>query len=222
MIKANSIDAGLAVGADIAKGAPADALEYTAAAGAAAFILADAGKFPVIAEIKETISYTTDTADFWREEGSLYPVHAGRFSGTSYQRTVSGAIKLLLEKTQLRIEEFDHVVLHMPNGKLPKVVAAKLGVTEQQLSAGFVVPLVGNTYAACSLIGLAAVLEKAKPNQKILLCSYGSGSGSDAFYIETTPEIASYKSINKLSAQIENKKNISYTEYKLIEAKKYD
>ncbi|MDP6704267.1 MAG: hydroxymethylglutaryl-CoA synthase, partial [archaeon] len=54
---------GLAVGADTSQGAPSDALEYTAAAGGAAFII---GKDKLLAKIESTTSFTTDTPDFWR------------------------------------------------------------------------------------------------------------------------------------------------------------
>ena len=220
MIKAGSIKAGLAVGTDIAKGAPADALEYTASSGAASFVLS-ADIENCIASIVDTVSFTSDMPDFWREEGSLYPVHAGRFSGTAYEKTITGAIKALLQKTKMQISDFDHVVLHMPNGKLPKVTAAKLGITEKQLEAGFIVPYIGNTYAACSPIGLTATLEKAIPNQNILVCSYGSGSGSDAFYIKTTDKIKNYQSKNPLDTQIKSKIYKKYDEYKLNEIQKY-
>jgi hydroxymethylglutaryl-CoA synthase len=222
MIKSGSINSGLAVGADVAKGAPADALEYTAACGSASFILADSDKYNCIANIVDTISYSSDMPDFWRNEGSLYPEHAGRFSGSAYAKTVSKCIALILEKNNMKIEEFDHVVLHMPNAKIPKVVATKIGITNEQLKAGFIVEYVGNTYAACTPMGLTAVLEKAKPGQKILLCSYGSGSGSDAFIIETTEHIKDFNPIKSFESQLKNKNYASYAEYKLTELNKYE
>jgi hydroxymethylglutaryl-CoA synthase len=60
-------------------------------------------------------------------------------------------------------------------------VAKKFGFSEEQMRLGFVVPKIGNTYSACSLLGLTYVLEAAKKGDSILLVSYGSGSGSDAF-----------------------------------------
>ncbi len=69
----------------------------------------------------------------------------------------------------------------MPNAKFPLQSAKKLGFTSEQLKLGFIVPHIGNTYAACSPLALTFVLEEAKKNEKILLISYGSGSGSDAF-----------------------------------------
>jgi len=65
LVAADYIKYGMAIGADTAQGAPADALEYTAAAGGAAYVV---GKNHVIAEIEDTYSFTTDTFDFWRRE----------------------------------------------------------------------------------------------------------------------------------------------------------
>jgi len=62
-------------------------------------------------------------------------------------------------------------------------IAKECGITKEQMSAGFVVPAIGNTYSACSLIGLVSVLEKAKKDERILLVSYGSGAGCDAFLL---------------------------------------
>src|SRR5512136_1726889 len=61
LVKAGEIKYGLAVGADTSQGAPGEALEYSAAAGAAAFIF---GREGVVAEAIETYSYTTDAPDF--------------------------------------------------------------------------------------------------------------------------------------------------------------
>ena len=57
----------LALGMDTAQGKPGDALEYTAAAGGAAFIIGSAKES--LAIIEGTTSYVTDTPDFCRREG---------------------------------------------------------------------------------------------------------------------------------------------------------
>ena len=69
------------------------------------------------------------------------------------------------------------------------MVAKELGVTPKQLEAGLIVGEIGNSYSANSLLALAAILDVAKPNQKILVTSYGSGAGSDAFVLTTKDSI---------------------------------
>lgn len=177
------ITCGLAIGSDTAQSKPGDALEYSAAAGAAAFVIGiPTKKHPAICSIDSTLSYTTDTPDFWRGKNEKYPSHAGRFTGEpAYFHHIEVTAKKILEQTKLKTEDIDHVVLHMPNAKFPIQAAKKLGFTDDQMKLGFIVPTVGNTYSACSPLGLSFVLEHAKKDQRILLISYGSGSGSDAF-----------------------------------------
>ena len=67
----------------------------------------------------------------------------------------------------------------MPNAKFPLRAAKKLGISESQLKAGFLVPETGNPYSASSMLGLVSVLEQVKPKQRVLVTSYGSGAGSD-------------------------------------------
>lgn len=78
LVASGMVKYAVAIGADTSQGAPGDALEYSASAGGAAYLL---GTENVIAEINKTLSFTTDTPDFWRREGMMYPVHGGRFSG---------------------------------------------------------------------------------------------------------------------------------------------
>src|SRR5512141_1588322 len=69
----------LAIGMDTAQGRPGDALEYTAGAGGAAFLLGPAEES--LAVIECTYSYVTDTPDFWRRAYQKYPEHGQRFTG---------------------------------------------------------------------------------------------------------------------------------------------
>ncbi|KKW38123.1 MAG: hypothetical protein UY85_C0042G0013 [Candidatus Peribacteria bacterium GW2011_GWB1_54_5] len=79
------------------------------------------------------------------------------------------------------MKDVNHVILHMPNAKFPSKIAKEFRFTKEQMKHGFIVPHIGNTYSACSPLGLAHVLQKAKEGETILLVSYGSGAGSDAF-----------------------------------------
>jgi hydroxymethylglutaryl-CoA synthase len=183
-IRSGQIRYGLAIGSDTAQGRPGDALEYTAAAGAAALIVGPADAKNALCRIDSTLSFTSDTPDFWRANGEDFPAHAGRFTGEpGYFHHMREVITGMLDISKSSIADFDHIVLHMPNAKFPSRVAKEFGMTKKQLEHGFIVPRIGNTYAACSLLGLTYALEHAKKNQRLLLVSYGSGAGSDAFIL---------------------------------------
>ena len=187
LVSSNLIDLGLAIGADVSQGAPGDMLEYTAAAGGAAYVI---GSKDVAAEIEGTYSFTTDTPDFWRREGMAYPEHGGRFTGEpAYFKHVTGAARGLLERMGTAPDDYDYAVFHQPNGKFPVRVAKMLGFSKKQIEPGLIVPLIGNTYSASCLIGLAATLDIAKPGERIFVTSFGSGAGSDAFSISVKDKI---------------------------------
>lgn len=214
LIDSKNIKYGLVVGSDTAQGKPHDALEYTAASAACAYILGNK-ETETIAKILEMSSFSSDTPDFWRRDGARYPSHFGRFTGEPayFTHTIQEG-KNLLAKSKLKPEDFDYCVFHMPNGKFPRVVAKKLGFTSGQLAQSLIVDKIGNPYSASSLMGLASVLDTAKPKQKIFFVSYGSGAGSDGFVFETTREILQkQQKIITVSKQIENKIYISYPTY---------
>jgi hydroxymethylglutaryl-CoA synthase len=189
LVKSGMIPYGLAIGSDVSQGAPSDALEYTAAAGGAAYII---GNDNPIATLNHTCSFTTDTPDFWRREGQAYPRHGGRFTGDpGYFKHVKGASNLLFEQIGTSAKDYTYAIFHQPNAKFPQKVAKDLGFKSEQIKPGLVVPWLGNTYSGASPIGLAATLDIAKPGDRIFVCSFGSGAGSDAFDITVTDAIAS-------------------------------
>jgi hydroxymethylglutaryl-CoA synthase len=212
MVKAGLMRYALAIGADTSQGAPGDALEYSAAAGAAAFIFgADDGK--VLAAVDETYSFMTDTPDFWRREHQFYPEHGGRFTGEpAYFRTTMGAVKGILDKSGMKPEDFDFAVFHQPNGKFPMRVGLMLGFTREQIEVGRVVPMLGNTYSGASPIGLTAILDVAEPGDKILMCSYGSGAGSDAFIFTVQERIRAVQDLAPKTRSLVDK-NLIFVEY---------
>lgn len=203
-VQAGMSKSAMAIGADTAQARPGDALEYTAAAGAAAFILgSEVNGNQLLAELLATKSVATDTPDFWRKPKEAYPQHFGRFTGEpAYFKHVTMATKALLEEVNLQPAEIDFCVFHTPNAKFPEQVAKQLGFTKEQLAPSLIVKEVGNTYAAASLLALCAVLDIAPAKSKILICSYGSGAGADAFLFETTSYlVAQRKKFRKMLAE---------------------
>jgi len=213
LVKAGDIKYGLAVGADTSQGAPGDALEYSAAAGAAAFIF---GKEKIVAKTLETYSYMTDTPDFWRREYQYYPQHGGRFTGDpAYFKHIMGAGKGILDKAGMKPSDFDYVIFHQPNGKFPFRVGKMLGFEKKQIEPGWLVNMLGNTYSGSSPLGLTACLDIAEPGEKMLIVSYGSGAGSDAFIFEVTERIEEVRDLAPKTRDLleKNRKYLEYGEY---------
>jgi hydroxymethylglutaryl-CoA synthase len=211
LVESKRIKYGLAIGADTSQGRPGDALEYTASAGGAAFIL---GAKNLIAKIHDTYSYTTDTPDFWRREGQEFPSHGARFTGTpAYFRHILLASKGIMERNKLNPRDFSHVVFHQPNGKFPLKAAKILGFKEEQMKTGLLTPWIGNTYSGSAPLGLCAVLDEAKKGDLILVSSYGSGAGSDAFIIEVLEENEKRMNKKPVKCYIKNKEYIDYAIY---------
>jgi hydroxymethylglutaryl-CoA synthase len=74
--------------------------------------------------------------------------------------------------------------------------------------------LIGNTYAGSAMIGLTAILDIAQPGDRILLVSYGSGAGSDAFSMHATDLLPKRRTLATSTADyISRRKEIDYATY---------
>jgi hydroxymethylglutaryl-CoA synthase len=84
----------------------------------------------------------------------------------------------------------------------------------EQIEPGLLVPVIGNTYAGAAMIGLTATLDMAQPGDRILVVSFGSGAGSDAFDILVTDKISARQNLAmKTQAYIARRSEIDYATY---------
>ncbi len=202
-IRSGRIKYGLAIGSDIAQAKRGDPLEYSAGAGAGAFVL---GKSDLVATIEDVAPYSSLFMDFWRREESPVPKHFGRTTVEAYKSHVIGAIANLFRKhPDLSLSEFDAITFHQPSGYLPmktcnalaedripyvedESVARRMRLTdseiEKKVKPWLRVLDTGNTYAASTLISLASILDRARPGDQVLAVSYGSGAYANATWLE--------------------------------------
>jgi len=209
----------LAIGMDTAQGRPGDALEYTAGAGGAAYIIGPAEE--ALAVIHSSYSYVTDTPDFWRRADQKYPEHGMRFTGEpAYFQHVTSAAKAMMEASGTTAADYKYAVFHQPNTKFPQRVAGMLGFSEEQIAPGLLVPVIGNTYAGAAMIGLTGALDVAQPGDRILVVSFGSGAGSDAFDIQVTDHISARRARAPLTSDyIARRTEIDYATYVRLRGK---
>jgi hydroxymethylglutaryl-CoA synthase len=220
----SNIKYAMVTGTDNSQAAPRDCpggeLDLFVGYGAASFIF---GKYDVIAEVEGWYSCTSDTPDFWRRDGEQYPMHGGRFTGDpAYFKHVRKSSKKLMERLSLGVGDVNYFVAHQPNVQFPVRIAKELGFKEEQYLPMIQVAKFGNTYSGASLVGLAAVLDIAKPNDRILVASYGSGAGSDAYSLIVTSQILEKRQNQKLTVryQADNPylEFVDYTTYRRLKA----
>jgi len=211
-----SIPYAMVIGADNSQAAPRDCpggeLDFFVGFGGCAFIF---GKHDVIAEVEGWHSCTSDTPDFWRRDGEQYPMHGGRYTGDpAYFKHIRKAAKKLMERLNLQAKDINYFIAHQPNPHFPVRIAKELGFKEEQYMPSLQVAKFGNTYSGSSPIGLAAVLDIAKPHERILMVSYGSGAGSDAYSFITTSQILEKRERQKFTVRYQAESRfIEYLDY---------
>jgi hydroxymethylglutaryl-CoA synthase len=194
------------------RGCPGGELDLFVGYGGSAFLF---GKYDVIAEIEGWYSCTSDTPDFWRRDGQEFPMHGGRFTGDpAYFKHVRKAASRLMERLKLKPGDINYFVAHQPNPQFPVRVAKELGFKPEQYEVSLQVNKLGNTYSGCSPVGLAAVLDVAKPEERVLIASYGSGAGSDAYLLRTTDQLAAKRQRQRINVKSQTENQfVEYVDY---------
>ncbi len=182
---AGSADNVVVTAADCRLGKMGSVQELMFGDGAASVMV---GTHDVIAEFKGSFSTGHDFADHIRgaqskydrqwEERWMRDIGVGQF--------IPEAINGLCEKYGVQVGDFAKIIYPSYFGGARKGINKKLALEPDKVQDNMQA-VIGDTGTAQPLLMLAKALEDAKPGDKILLVSYGSGC--DALYFEVTDAI---------------------------------
>ena len=190
-VKGESAKNILVVAADTRKGEPGSDSEQLFGDGAAAVMVGKAG---VVASIEGAYSLSEEFMDSWRkrDDDFIQKGDAGFVQAYGYGRMLPGCIQGILKKYEMKIADISHFVIPAPDSRVYARITKTLNLPAGSYLEDPLLTTVGDTGAASPFILLATALEKAKPGERILLCSYGAGN-TDAFILQVTPEIERLK-----------------------------
>lgn len=194
--------------------APASGSDLEPVFGAAAACCV-VGVGDCIAEVEATTSETTQVLDRWRGERDRHTrSYDSRFAGeTGYATVVTSVARRVLEQLERTPDDYAHVVFQEFDGRVTRRVAGRLGVRPEQVEVGRLFDRVGDAGCGSPLLGLAAVLDRAEPGDRILLLAYGSGT-ADAISLVVTPAIAARRElVAPVARYLEKAEQLDYLLY---------
>ncbi|HMK66776.1 MAG TPA: 3-oxoacyl-[acyl-carrier-protein] synthase III C-terminal domain-containing protein [Thermodesulfobacteriota bacterium] len=197
---------------DCRLGRPASGEEMIFGDGAAAFLV---GKDEVIAEFKGSYSITYDFSDHYRGEFAKFDRkwEDRWIRDLGYDHFIPEVIKGFLKKYDLKITDFTKVIYDCHYGAERKKLNKILGITAEMDQGNFQ-EQIGHTGAAQSPIMLAGALEQAKPGDRLLVVSFGSGC--DALGFEVTDNIKTQSSRRVISGSLANRADLDVYEKYLV------
>lgn len=183
---ANQGSKAMVCAADCRLGKMASTQEMVFGDGAAALMVGDSD---VIAEYKGSFSVSHDFVDHVRGANTKYDrMWEERWiRDVGYGSFIPQAVSGLCEKYGLSPAGFDSIVYPCYYGGARKKINGLMQAEPEKVQDNLQ-EAVGDTGAAHALLMMAGALETARPGQKILLVSYGSGC--DALWFEVTDAVA--------------------------------
>ena len=193
----------MAVLSDIRTGLPGSTDERDGGDGGAAFVFGgDAAddRMPVLAEIIGQGSATAEFLDRWRAPGAAASrVWEERFGEQVYGPLAEAAISDALKQAGLSAGQLDHlIVAGLPTRAVSRAVRAA-GVPAEAV-AGNLGASIGNAGTAQPGILLADVLDRAGPDETVLLVVLADGV--TALALRSTEALASHRQAQPVAAQI--------------------
>ena len=196
--------------ADCRMGPAESEFEQILGDGAASFLL---GTSNTVANITGSYSISDEFTDCWRSAHDTFVQSwEERFTNIGYTDITREVATGIMNKYNLKPGNFSKLVLSAPNPRQHQALAKMLGFDVKNQLANPLFDTVGNTGTAQAPMMLVAVLEEAKPGDKILLIIYGDGS--QAFIIEVTDNIAKIKERKGIKLHLRSKAMLdSYGRY---------
>ncbi|MBN1571575.1 MAG: hydroxymethylglutaryl-CoA synthase family protein [Deltaproteobacteria bacterium] len=178
--------------------------------GAACLVM---GNKDVIAEFKGSYSVSYDFVDHFRSDDAPFDRtwEERWIRDMGYSKIIPEALKGLLEKTKVKAEDIAKVVYPCYFGRDHAKLGTKLGIKPEAIH-GNMHAETGDTGAAHPLVMMASALADAKPGDKIIMASFGSGS--DALLFEVTDNIKKLKGIKGIKNCLANRADLApYEKY---------
>ena len=190
----------MAVLADIRTGLPGSAEERDGGDGAAAFVFGSGADMPVLAEVIGQGSATAEFLDRWRTPGAAASrVWEERFGEQAYGPLAEAAVADALKQAGLTPGQVDHlIVAGLPARAVSRTIRAVEGPAEAV--ADNLVASIGNAGTAQPGILLADVLDRAGPDETVLLVVLADGA--TALALRTTAALTSHRQPQPVAAQI--------------------
>src|SRR5439155_11470054 len=191
----------LAVMADIRTGLPGGADEREGGDAAVAFLCgADSATHRVLAEPIASASATAEFLDRWRLPGDAASRQwEERFGEHAYVPLGEAAVADALKQTGLTAAAVSRWIVTGPHGRASRRVAGSIGA-EKGTIVDDLAASIGNTGTAHAGLMLADALDRAKPDELIVVVSLADGC--DVAIWRTTAAIASRRSTRPVAAQI--------------------
>lgn len=208
-VKAEQAVSVMVAAADSRLAAPGDPAERTIGDAAASLLV---GRDRPVAVFKAFFSTSRAFLDAWRRPGDRF-LQSGDpkfITDLGIMAQLPEVVDEMFKALDLARSEVSAVVYYAPDMKVRRGLDKKLGFPPAAYPAELPQAEIGDTGCAQVFLSLLAALEKAKPGDRIVVIS--QGSGADAILLEVTEEIKNFKT--SLRAQIAAGRAISsYARY---------
>lgn len=208
-VKSESCKEVLVVSSDCRMGMPKGSFEQLFGDGSAAVSV---GSERIIAEIESCYSIYSDFTDVWRTDSDRFAVSGeGRFIGDEgYFPVMEDAISDAMEANSLKPDDFSKIIYGANDARQHTNLAKKMGLDTSLVQPPFFSEI-GHIGTAGTLVMLAAALEEAKPDDRILLANYGDGA--DIFILRVTNEIKGFPLKPLIKEHLKKSRSIDYGTY---------
>ena len=178
--------------------------------GGAAFLIGDKD---VVAEFKCSSSLTCDFVDHYRgSKASFDRQWEDRWiRDVGFDEFIPKVINNLLQKCNLKLDDFQKIIFQCQYDAERRALIKKFKIDPARIQDPMQ-GVIGETGTSHSLMMLVKALEEAKPGDKLLVVSFGSGC--DALLFEVTDKIKDIKSKLGVQGHLANRADLtSYQKY---------